>query len=396
MIAILIFNIFILVCLFLITGLWFYIIYLWIRSIKNSPKLIEQKNQRLNIIPKVSIILPAKNEQKNLEKCIESLLNQDYPNYELILINDASEDRTLDIMKQFSYKDNKIKVINLNTKPEGWVGKNWACYNGYLQSDGEILLFTDADTYHAKDTLRLSILTFFRYKLDSLNVLPKTIGVTFLSKLILPLYTLHQHTFCSPIHINNLDTKKKNTYFLGTYYLIKRDIYKKIGTHKAVRDEFNEDIFIGKKLKDMEFKVHMVRGEYNLYTETIRSSNYIFNQISRVVIPYYKKNKLTALRLTLFLFAIKFCPPFILLYSIIIFPFSDGNTLPVIISIILGLISLSIMVTVSTLQMKYGLFQNPWYGFGAPIGACIYSFAYLLALTKAIRKSRVVWREKVV
>lgn len=396
MIAILIFNIFILVCLFLITGIWFYIIYLWIRSIKNSPKLIEQKNQRLDINPKVSIILPAKNEQKNLEKCIESLLNQDYPNYELILINDASEDNTLDIMKRFSYKNNKIKVINLNTKPEGWVGKNWACYNGYLQSGGEILLFTDADTYHEKDTLRLSILTFFKYKLDSLNVLPKTIGVTFLSKLILPIYTLHQHTFCSPIHINSLDTKKKNTYFLGTYYLIKRDTYEKIGTHEAVRDEFNEDIFIGKKLKDMGFKVHMVRGEYNLHTETIRSSNYIFNQISRVVIPYYKKNKLTALRLTLFLFAIKFCPPFLLLYSIIIFPFSNGNTLPVITSIVLGLISLSIMVTVSTLQMKYGLFQNPWYGFGAPIGACIYSFAYLLALTKAIRKSRVVWREKVV
>jgi chlorobactene glucosyltransferase len=396
MIAILIFNIFILVCLFLITGIWFYIIYLWIRSIKNSPKLIEQKNQQLYTIPKVSIILPAKNEQKNLEKCIESLLNQDYPNYELILINDASEDKTLDIMKEFSYKDNKVKVINLDYKPEGWLGKNWACYNGYLQSGGEILLFTDADTYHEKDTLRLSILTFFKYKLDSLNVLPKTIGVTFLSKLILPIYTLHQHTFCSPIHINNLDTKKKNTYFLGTYYLIKRGVYEKIGTHKAVRDEFNEDIFIGKKLKDMDFKVHMVRGEYNLHTETIRSSNYIFNQISRVVIPYYQKSKLTALRLILFLFAIKFCPPFLLLYSIIIFPFSNGNTLPVITSIILGLISLSIMVTVSTLQMKYGLYQNPWYGFGAPIGACIYSFAYLLALTKALRKSRVAWREKIV
>ena len=194
--------------------------------------------------PKVSIILPAKNEQNHIKKCIESILNQDYPNYELILINDASEDKTLDIMKQFSENENKVKVIDLDYKPEGWVGKNWACYNGYLQSSGEILLFTDADTYHRTDTLSLSILYFFKHKLDALNVLPKTIGDTFLSKLILPLYTLHQHTFCSPVYTNDPDSKKKNAYFLGIYYLLKRDAYEKIGTHKAVRDENSMKILL--------------------------------------------------------------------------------------------------------------------------------------------------------
>ena len=295
-------------------------------------------------------------------------------------------------MKQFSEKENKVKVIDLDYKPEGWVGKNWACYKGYLQSGGEILLFTDADTYHKTDTLSLSILYFFKHKLDTLNVLPKTIGATFLSKLILPLYTLHQHTFCSPVYTNDPNSKRKNAYFLGTYYLLRRDAYEKIGTHKAVRQEFNEDIFIGEKLRNLGFKVHTIRGELNLYTETIRSSNYIFNQISRVIIPYYRTNKLIALRLTIFLFAIEFSPPFLLLYSIISYLY-HGNLFPEMISLILSLTSVAIMVIVSSLQMKYGLYQNPLYGLGAPIGAGVYSFAYLVALLKAILRAKVAWRE---
>jgi chlorobactene glucosyltransferase len=390
------FNIFILTCLILVTSIWCYIICIWLRSIENSPKLIEGRNKQLHDYPKVSIILPAKNEQNYIKKSIQSILNQDYPNYELILINDGSQDKTLDIMKEFSEKENKIKVIDLDYKPEGWVGKNWACYNGYLQSSGEILLFTDADTYHRADTLSLSILYFFKHKLDTLNVLPRTIGDTFVSKLILPLYTLHQHTFCSPVYTNDPDSKKKNAYFLGIYYLLKRDAYEKIGTHKAVREEFHEDTVIGKKLRNLGFRVHTIRGEHNLYTETLRSSSHIFNQISRVIIPYYRVNKLIALRLTIFLFSIEFVPAFLLLYSIITYQLSRGNLFPEMISLILSVISVSIMVIVSSLQMKYGLYQNPWYGLGAPIGACIYSFAYLFALFKAIGKSNVGWREQVV
>ena len=265
-----------------------------------------------------------------------------------------------------------------------------------MQSSGEILLFTDADTYHRTDTLSLSILYFFKHKLDTLNVLPKTIGDTFLSKLILPLYTLHQHTFCSPVYTNNPDSKKKNVYFLGIYYLLKRDAYEKIGTHKGVREKFHEDTVIGKKLRDMGFKVHTIRGENNLYTETLRSSIHVFNQISRVIVPYYRDNKLTALRLSIFLFAIEFVPPFLLLYSIVTYQLSDGNLFPEMISLILSMISVSIMVIVSSLQMRYGLYQNPWYGLGAPIGACIYSSAYLLGLLRAIGKSNVGWREQVV
>lgn len=139
-------------------------------------------------------------------------------------------------------------MIDIRSKPDQWVGKNWACYKGYLESSGEILLFTDADIYHTKNTLRLSITYFIKYKLHALSLLPRTIAVNLFTRLRLPLCTLHQHTFCSHVVTNDTTSSKRTYIFLEHIYLIKRDTYEKIGTHKAVRGELNEDETIGKRL----------------------------------------------------------------------------------------------------------------------------------------------------
>ena len=393
--AFLLFNIFIVICLFLITGVWCYVFLLWARSISHSPKLIEEYSQTLNQQPNVSIILPARNEEKYIKKCIESLLDQDYPNFELIVVNDGSNDKTLDIVKEIPDKEHRLKVIDLQYKPDKWVGKNWACYKGYLESIGEILLFTDADTYHTKNTLSLCIMYFIKNNLDALNLLPRTIGINLFTRLLLPLYTLHQHTFCSPVSVNDPNSKKKDIYFLGTYYLIKRETYEKIGTHSAVRDKFIEDLVIGRKLRELKFKMNMIRGEFNLYTETIRTSNYLFNQISRVIGAYYQENKLGAIKVTLFLFAVYFLPPFLLLYSIIINQVAYPNLFPEVISLVLSLITISIIVMISSLQLRFGLYQNPWYGLGGPFGAYLFSYAYIVELMKAIGKTPLAWKQRI-
>src|ERR687897_3165948 len=91
-------NFFIAIVLLVIIGMWIRMFYLWIRSIRYSPKLIEKNDKSLLPQPKVSIIIPARNEEKHIRACIESLLNQDYPNFELILVNDRSTDKTLNII----------------------------------------------------------------------------------------------------------------------------------------------------------------------------------------------------------------------------------------------------------------------------------------------------------
>lgn len=86
--------------------------------------------------PMVSLILPSRYEEKYMEKCLDSLLRQDYPNYEIIAINDCSLDRTGEIIKRYGIANSNIIYVDAQPKPEGWTGKNWTCYQGYLRSRG--------------------------------------------------------------------------------------------------------------------------------------------------------------------------------------------------------------------------------------------------------------------
>jgi chlorobactene glucosyltransferase len=108
--------------------------------------------------PFVSIVVPARNERDNIKKCLLSLLAQDYPNFEVIVVDDNSTDKTLKIVQDIKSKGrgpredkslpiDKLKIISLTEKPDKWTGKTWASEQGYLQSAGTILLFTDAETH---------------------------------------------------------------------------------------------------------------------------------------------------------------------------------------------------------------------------------------------------------
>jgi len=139
-----------------ICGAWVYLIKSMIETFTQTPYLDKFENTN-ETTPKVSIILPARNEEKYLAKCLDSLIDQDYKNYEIIVIDDSSEDSTGKIIANYAKKNSKIIHVSAKSKPDGWMGKNWACMEGYKQASGELLLFTDADTKHAKQVISLSV-----------------------------------------------------------------------------------------------------------------------------------------------------------------------------------------------------------------------------------------------
>lgn len=94
----------------------------------------------------VSVIVPARNEEAYIKRCLSSLLSQRYPTFQVIMIDDCSTDKTLRVA--LAIRDKRLKVIQLKKTPEGWSGKSWASHVGYLASDGQILLFTDADSFY--------------------------------------------------------------------------------------------------------------------------------------------------------------------------------------------------------------------------------------------------------
>ncbi|MFB5625705.1 MAG: glycosyltransferase, partial [Nitrosopumilus sp.] len=125
-----IFNYSITAILIGICGAWVFLIRSMLTSFNMTPYLdkFEKTNHHT---PKVSIILPARNEEEFLSKCLDTLIAQDYPNYEIIAIDDSSTDSTWKIISQYAKQNSKVIPVSASPKPDGWMGKNWACMEGY-------------------------------------------------------------------------------------------------------------------------------------------------------------------------------------------------------------------------------------------------------------------------
>jgi Glycosyltransferases, probably involved in cell wall biogenesis len=122
--------------------------------------------------PSVSILVPARNEAHNIERCVTSLLEQDYPCFEVLVLNDHSTDNTGEILARLQCRDARLKVLNGKDLPHGWLGKAWACQQLSEAATGELLLFTDADTVHRPDAVRRAVATLLSTQSDMLTAVP--------------------------------------------------------------------------------------------------------------------------------------------------------------------------------------------------------------------------------
>jgi len=183
-----------------ICGAWIFLIRSMLTSFRLTPYLDKFEKIKHNN-PKVSIILPARNEEEFLPKCLDTLIDQDYSNYEIIVIDDSSEDLTPKIISKYAKQNSKIIPISARPKPDGWMGKNWACMEGYQKATGELLLFTDADTKHAKNVISLAVSHLLTFNLDALTAMPKLVPLDFWTKITLPMISTFLHTRFSAVRV---------------------------------------------------------------------------------------------------------------------------------------------------------------------------------------------------
>jgi len=368
---------------------WIYLTFSIVQSLRNSPRL-KFESERIGSDHRVSIIVPARNEEQYISRCLKSLLHQRHVTYEVIAVNDSSTDNTLNIMRNLSKEDSRLVVVNAPPKPEDWVGKNWACYQGYINSTGEIFLFTDADTVHSPEALSSALASMLKEKLDAISAVPKLSCKDIITRVTLPILSVFLHSRYSPVRVN--DPKTKVGYFFGSFYLIKRTTYESVGTHESVRHELVEDGALGHKVKEMNFKLKLVRGE--AYVEAIwaRDPRTLWNALRRLIIPLYHTEKRSAILTVVTLF-------FILLEPIIVFPLSTYfiHTASALLSESLFLLTLAILILVisaGVIQSKYGLLQRAVYGLGSPVGCGIITICFLLSLFDMRGKRTVSWRDR--
>lgn len=375
---------------------WIYFLIYTIKSLKGVPKLLFLKSYENIVFPKVSVILPARNEEKYIEKCLDSLLKQDYSNYEIVAINDSSSDRTGEIIQKYSTKNSKIIFINAEAKPEGWTGKNWACYQGYIKSTGQLFLFTDADTTHSSSTISLAVNNLLAKELDALTAIPKILANDFWTKITLPiLWTLSISRY-SALKAN--DPKTNVGYFFGSFFIITKKTYEAVGTHKAVKEEIVEDGALGRKVKEQGFKLRVVHGEDHIQAVWARNSSTLWHGLRRLMVPLYKREKIKASLMVVATFLL-------LIYSLIVLPFSitmaldeKDVTLTInnysldLILLFLTIMSILLLIITNVLQLKYTIFQNSLYSLSFPLAGSFVFIAFLSSIINSGKKDVINWQ----
>ncbi len=213
----------------------------------------------------VSIIVPVRNEEDQVKDCVESLRSLNYRKKEIIVVDGDSSDRTSDILSHYS----DLKVIEEPPLPAGWVGKNWACWTGFKESSGHLLLFTDGDTRHSAESLSSTAQYLQENQLDMVTIIPQVVTKGFWEKAILPLVFQAIFFFTGGNRAN--DPKSSRYLANGQYLLIRREAYEKIGGHEALRSRIDEDIRISQAMKRAGLTVRILLGYEFLETRMYKS-----------------------------------------------------------------------------------------------------------------------------
>ncbi|HLT23681.1 MAG TPA: glycosyltransferase family 2 protein, partial [Ignavibacteria bacterium] len=200
-----------------------------------------------NELPFVSIIIPARNEESKIKAALSSVLRLDYPNYDVTVINDRSEDRTGEILEEMSGTDPKLKVIHLDTLPPGWLGKNYVLDLGARQAKGEYLLFTDADVVYKPDTLRRAIPYAKEKGIDHLSMAPSHIYRKVFLTSVVSIFEFFFMMKFKPWKAR--DPKSKRFIGIGSFNMMSAKAYKETGGFNTLRMRPDDDIMLGKLAK---------------------------------------------------------------------------------------------------------------------------------------------------
>ncbi|MGH1567266.1 MAG: glycosyltransferase [Nitrosopumilus sp.] len=380
-----VFNYSLTVILIVVCGSWIFLIKSMMDSFRLTPYLDKFENI-CKSSPKVSIILPARNEEGFIAKCLDSLIQQDYKNYEVIVIDDSSDDATGKIISEYAEKYPNIIPVSARPKPVGWMGKNWACMEGYRKVNGELLLFTDADTNHSKNVISLAVAHLISFNLDALSAIPKMITFDFWTKITIPMISTFLHTRFSALNVNN--PSKKTGYFFGSFFILKKDTYEKIGMHEGVKQEIIEDGALGKKVKELGYKMKMVRGDHLIDAVWARDKNTLWNALKRLMIPLYLQSGKIAIGI---FFAVLFLlfVPFAIFAILAVLPVDITSAK--ILCMTAAVASILIYIG-AIIEVKMGLGLGLIYALFAPLGSFVVILGFLSGLLQAKSTSSVTWR----
>ena len=214
-------------------------------------------------LPKVSVIVAARNEERDIEHGMRSLMRLDYPGLEIIAVEDRSTDRTGEILDRIAAEDARLKVVHITELPAGWLGKNNALQHGADQAGGDLLLFTDADVVMEASVLRRSVSHLIRNEIDHLPMLFRIQMPNWLLESFVVTFTIYLMTYCRPWKCP--DPNSAAHIGVGGFNLVRANVYREMGGHEAIRMRPDDDLKFGKLVKKHGFRQECVNAVELMY-----------------------------------------------------------------------------------------------------------------------------------
>ena len=353
--------------------LWLVLTTDWYLGVRNVVRL-ERVDQAPVAYPSLTVVIPALNEARALESSLGSVLDQDYPDLEIIVLNDRSTDETGAILDRMRARYPRLQVVHILELPAGWLGKNHALHLGAQRARGEWLLFTDADVQFEPHALSAALAHAVANDLDHLTAVPHMLAKSpwlkaFVSSfmLLFSFGVLRASAPATKAHVG-----------LGAFNLLRRSVYEALGGHRPIALRPDDDMMLGKLVKDAGYKQAVVLAPELLRVEWytgVREAIRGLNKNAFAGLAY----SLPIVLLVTFTLALAHIVPFIAVF------FTDGLTQAL---FLLVLLDITFVYALGRRVTRLPI----WYALLHPVGTGVLIYAILESAAKALWQGGIRWR----
>ncbi len=360
----------------------------WLGRLRKKNPPIEKIERPTRTDTKISLIVPAKNEEKNIANCLYHLFRQNFKNCEIIVVDDRSTDKTPHLLENFQkLSPFPFKIIRIEKLPPGWTGKNHAMVAGSKAASGSWLLFTDADTTHQPESVASALETALAQKIDFLTLAPETESRSFWEKTVQPLAVGSLALWFNSEKVN--DPQSGTILANGQFILVRKEAYEKVGGNESVKSEVIEDVELAKKIRGAGFTVQFLNGT-KLYSTRMYSSLAEIKTGWTRIFTYLFNKKIPAILHKIFLFSFASLAPFVILKMELFFWWAQSEFYqPLTLALSLGVCAWIILIRfIGNKTLKC----NPWYAFLHPLGSVIMIWILCICILRIAFNRPSAWR----
>jgi glycosyltransferase involved in cell wall biosynthesis len=326
--------------------------------------------------PKVSVIVAARNEARKIEASLRSILAQDYPNLEFIVVDDRSTDETGSILDRLTNKDARVHVVHITELPKGWLGKNHAQHFGAERATGELILFTDADVVMERSVISRAVAWLHREEIDHLAITPQLQMPGLLLGMFGGAFGLFFGLYAKPWKAR--DPKSPRHIGIGAFNLVRAEAYRAIGGHRAIAMRPDDDMKLGKLLKKCGFHQDLVRSDGLITVEWYSSVGELVRGLEKNVFAGVEYS-LTAV------VASSIAQLVVFVWPLVALAFTDGVT---------WWLNLAIVGSLAMLYMDNAHCHGAkrWHCVGFPVTAILFQYIIWRATLKTLVNNGIDWR----